>query len=301
MLIKKLTRSELIGGTERELERGHVDTRQVDTTGREPRTRVLGKRVAVDVLPRGARKVQLRVDDTEEERATRLLTLRTVELDGGSADRVITKVVRALVVEVVQSSLVGLLLHSPEQARHGVVEHHTRVNLGGTGRLGVEVRHLHVTDEVLMGIRREQAALHRVQKHEVGDQRTIGDLTSVRAVQTSADGSSVGGVGVDEQLILAAQLTLDTNVVVLQSNDGQGLRPGTREPEGQLHPELGDRVGIRINSVTVVSPINQLSLRLGPEHQLIHIHVHVRLELLLQLQVLSRDLVDLVVTNLHGA
>ena len=92
--------SELIGGTEGELQCGHVDTRQVDTAGREPSTGVLGERIAVDVLTRSARKVQLRVDDTEEERTTWLLALRTVELDGGSADRVITKVVCALVVAV---------------------------------------------------------------------------------------------------------------------------------------------------------------------------------------------------------
>lgn len=92
--------TKLISSTEGELQCSHVDTRQVDTAGREPSTGVLGERVAVNVLSRGARKVQLGVDDTEEERAARLLTLGTVELDGGSADRVITKVVRALVVAV---------------------------------------------------------------------------------------------------------------------------------------------------------------------------------------------------------
>ena len=142
--------TELIRGAERELEGSHVDTRQVDGTRREPGTGVLGERITVDVLSWSAGEVQLGMDDTEEKRTTGLLTLRTVELDGGGADRVISEVVRALVVEVIKSSLMSLLLNGPEQTRHGVVEHDTGIDLGRTRSLGMEVRDLDVADEVLM-------------------------------------------------------------------------------------------------------------------------------------------------------
>jgi len=255
---------------------------------------VLSKRVRVQVLSRCAVEVQRGVDHSEVQGSSWLLSFTSVELDCGAGDRVVTKPVSSLVVEIVEVRDVRLFLDHEIHTGDRVIKHHSGVRFGGGRGLDVEVRDLVVSDEVFMGVRGEEASFHGVEEDEVGQQTSILDFSVKSGAKTS-----IACVGEDHEFVLASEFELDTNVMVLQGNHGESLGSGAREPEGQLHVQLDTRVSIGIDGVSVVRPVDQLSLARGPEGQLIYVNIHVRLKLVLEFQVLTCHLVDFVVTNLH--
>lgn len=87
--------------------------------------------------------------------------------------------------------------------------------------------------------------------------------------------------------------------MVLEGDDREGLTASLGEPEWELDPELGDSVTINVDGVTVVGPLDELSLGGGSEHKLVDVDVDVRGELVEDLEVVIGEHVDLVVTDLE--
>lgn len=283
-----------VRGHEGEVEGGDINTRQVARPGREPSRRVLRKRVRINVLAGRARPVEGALHNTPEQRATGLLTLRAVKLNGGAGDGVITQAVGTLIVEVVKRGLVALLLHVPEEGDARVVEHDLGADLRRRSGLGVVVGHLNVLDKVLVGVRSEEAALHAVKEHEVGGERAVLNVTVEGGVK-----GGVTSVGEDKKLALLTERELNADVVVLEGDDRKRLGARLREPEGQTHPELRASDAVGVKGVTVVGPLNELGLRVGAEHKLVNVHVNRARELVEDLKVVVREHVDLVVTDLE--
>lgn len=282
------------GTGEGEVKCSHIDTGQVTRTGWKPCGWVLGKAVGVDVLAWSARPVERGLNHTVEQWTACLFSLGTVKLDGCRGDGVISDVVGTLVVEVVERSLVGLLLNVPEERGDRVVEDNLCCELGDSGCLGVVVGDLDVLEQVLMCVTCEETTLHGVEEDEVDSEGSVLDLSVVGGVE-----GCVRGVGVYKELALLAKVELDADVVVLESDDREGLTASLGEPEWKLDPELGDSVTINVDGVTVVGPLDELSLGGGSEHKLVDIDVDVGCELVEDLEVVIGEHIDLVVTDLE--
>lgn len=168
---------------EGEVQCSYIDTGQVTRTGWEPCGWVLSKAVGVDVLAWSARPVERGLDHTVEQWTACLFSLGTVELDGCRGDGVVSDVVGTLVVEVVERSLVGLLLNVPEERGDRVVEDDLCCELGDSGCLGVVVGDLDVLEQVLVRVTCEETALHGVEEDEVDGEGSVLDLSVVGGVE----------------------------------------------------------------------------------------------------------------------
>lgn len=274
-----------------EFEGGVIDTRKICTATGPPGQRVLSERVHVHVLARSAVEVLAARKSAPVQRSASLLALATVKLDNSAGDCVITLSAGTLKVEVIVSINVGLFLDNPVHAGNGVVEHNLRGNAGTRSCLGVEVAHLDVLDEVLVSVGGEQAALHRVEVHEVGHQATTGDFT----VEGTIEGG-VTRVRVHEKLRLGAKGELHTDVVVLKGDNGESLGAALGEVKRKLDVQLDDLVAIGVKGVTVFGPVDELLRRVTTEHELVHVAIDVTFNLPLHLHVETGGAVDFVIT-----
>ena len=255
---------------------------------------MLGEAVAIEVLARCSLEVDSGLYLAPKQRTSRLLAFRPVELDRGAKDGVVAASCGALVVEVILGVDVGLLLDVPEEGSHRVVENDLRVDLGCSGVLGVEIGDLKVLDQVLVRVRREETAFHRIQVYKVVHHVTVVQGSVVGCIERRICGVE------DEHVLKGAQTELHSNVMVLQSNNWQGLAAGFCVVERDLSPDLDDWLPFGVQGISVVGPVEELVGILSAKNELVNIDVDRAFEFVSDLHVRTGRRVDLVVADVQA-
>jgi hypothetical protein len=137
---------------------------------------------------------------------------------------------------------VGIALDNPDELLNGVVE--VELNLVGGGADGLVTGELELLDEVLVGVLGHASALVGVEEHVVDVQRGGNEGLVVGGVELAVAAGLGEGANSPQALVDGANVEVNLDLVVLESNEGEGKAGVAAEPEleGDVEGGLGEGV-----------------------------------------------------------
>ena len=137
---------------------------------------------------------------------------------------------------------VGVGLNDPDKLLARVVE--VELDLVGGGPNGLVSSELELLEQVLVGVLRHLPALISVKEDVVNVERRGNKGLLVRRGNRDRSGGGADAVDRPEALANRAKIKVDLDLVVLESNQGEGKSGVPAEPELEGHVERGLREGV---------------------------------------------------------